>query len=134
MMIRLNQFIKRALFILIIPVLISCGQGYGKLIEYGSDELYYTSSVTVAEAYMLGDYLLEGEFFTNQGVSVQLNKVADTYEFRMIVKEGLDKDQDFIEIAKLMSAELSYDVFDDAQVDIHLCDEYFNTLRVVVLF
>ena len=134
MTIRLNQFIKRALFILIIPVLISCGQGYGKLIKYGSDELYYTSSVSAAQASMLGEYLLEYEFFTNQGVSVQLNKVADTYEFRMIVKEGLDKDQDFIEIAKLMSAELSYDVFDDAQVDIHLCDEYFNTLRVVVLF
>ena len=131
---RLNQFIKRALFILIIPVLISCGQGYGKLIKYGSDELYYTSSVSAAQASILGEYLLEYEFFTNQGVAVQLNKVGGTYEFRMIIKEGLENDQDFIEIAKLMSAELSYDVFDDAQVDIHLCDEYFNTLRVVVLF
>tara|TARA_B100000929_G_C15267702_1_gene338980 strand:- start:115 stop:525 length:411 start_codon:yes stop_codon:yes gene_type:complete len=135
---RFQSNIKKAIFFLIIPILISFGevygQSYGRLIEYGEDELYYTSSVTSREAHKLGDYLVEQEFFSDQGVAVQLNKDRNTYEFKMVIKEGLEHDTEFIDIMKEFIVMLEEDVFDGSQVDIHLCDGYFNTLRVVVVF
>ena len=135
---RFQSNIKKAIFFLIIPILIASGevygQSYGRLIEYGENELYYTSSVTSREAHKLGDYLVEQEFFSDQGVAVQLNKDRNTYEFKMVIKEGLEQDPELIDIMKEFIRQLEKDVFDGSQVDIHLCDDYFNTLRVVVAF
>ena len=50
----------------------------------------------------------------------------------MVFKKGIEKDEEFIQVFKNLSAVLSEDVFDGYSVDIHLCDEYLNTLRVVV--
>ena len=122
---------KNLLYILLITIFTSCGN-YGTLLEVNGAELYYTSSISEREAYRLGEFLVDNEFFDGEGKTVQINKSGNTYEFRMVVKKGIEKDEEFIQVFKNLSAVLSEDVFDGYSVDIHLCDEYLNTLRVVV--
>lgn len=107
---------------------------FGEKMEFNGGDLYRTATVTEEEATRLGNYLVAGEFFDGNEKTVQLNKNGSTYEFRMVVKLGLDQDPDFIEVAKAFATELSEDVFQGEQVDIHLCDDNLNTLRVVVVF
>lgn len=130
----LSLFIFTMLFSL---MLYGCGgESYGTKINFGeNNELYYTESVTSEQAQALGDYLVKGEFFANDGNdrTVQLNKTGSTYEFRMVVKKGLDQDQGTIDLMKTVAAELSENVFKGENVDIHLCDDTLKTLRVVVL-
>ena len=122
---------KNVITLLFTLLFIGCGD-YGTLLEFNGGELYYTSSVSERDAYKLGEYLVESGFFDGQGKTIQLNKTDDTYEFRMVIKTGIEKDEEFIQLFKMMCIELSDYVFNGNTVDIHLCDEYLNTLRVVV--
>ena len=117
-------------------ILSACGGAdYGTKLNFGEkNELYYTENVKVEEAQALGNYLVKQEFFANDdnARTVQLNKTGSTYEFRMVIKEGLEKDQSTIDAMKIFAADLSKSVFKDATVDMHLCDDTLKTLRVVV--
>lgn len=118
-------------------ILSGCGTNFGTKLSFGgNNELYYTDNVTLDEAQSLGDYLVEADFFADDSNSrsVQLNKSGSTYEFRMVVKEGLEKDQDTIDLMKEFAVEVSNNVFDGETTDIHICDDTFKTLRVVVAY
>lgn len=73
---------------------------------------------------------MEIEFADGSEKTVQINKSNNTYEFRLVVKKGIEQDQEYIDMFKVFAADLSTDVFNGEQVDVHLCDEYLNTLRV----
>jgi len=113
--------------------LTGCGPDAGTRLTFNGGELYYTSSVTQAEANKLGRYLVSEGFFNGNMKTVQLNKAGSTYEFRMVIKKGLEKDEEFIQIAKQMCVELEQ-LFGGRDVDIHLCDENLTTLRVIVTY
>ncbi len=106
-------------------------QSFGKKLEFNKGELYYTDSVTEAEANKLGEYLVKGEFFDGKEKTVQVNKEGGTYQFRMVVGENFRNDQDFLDNAKTFCSELSINVFGNAPVEVHVCDERLNTLKVV---
>lgn len=111
------------------------GEDFGAKLNFGdNNELYYTDIVKVSKAQALGDYLINEGFFKEDDNerSVQLDKTGTTYEFRIVIKKGLEQDDDTIDILKIFTTELSDNVFDGASVDIHLCDDTFKTLRVVV--
>lgn len=126
------NFIGVLMIIVSLLITSGCGQGYGTLLEFNGGQLYYTSAVSAAEANKLGNYLVNGEFFDGNEKTVQLNKEGTIYEFRMVIKKGIENDQEFIQLFKQFSTELSTNVFEGNQVDIHLCDDTLKTLRVVV--
>lgn len=111
-------------------ILTSC-DNYGKEKTFKGVQLFYTSTITEAEANLLGAYLIESEFADGSEKTVQMNKSGNTYEFRMVVKKGIEQDQEYVELGKLMGAELSAAVFNGEQVDVHFCDENLKTLRVL---
>ena len=106
--------------------------GHGTELIFNGGQLYYTSAVTKEQAEKLGNYLVKEEFFDGNPKTVQLNRTGNTFEVRMVVKKGVEQDQEFIDLCKLMCIEISQNVFDSAQVDVHLCDEQLTTLKVVV--
>ena len=122
----------RNMIILLITLLLVGCDNYGSLLEFNGGELYHTSSVSERDAYKLGEYLVESEFFDGERKTLQLNKTGNTYEVRMVIKKGVEKDEDYIQACKQFSNELSEYVFNGNSVDIHLCDEYLNTIRVVI--
>ena len=123
---------KNLYLFLIAMIFANCGGGYGTLIEFNGGELYYTSSILTREAYKLGEYLVEVEFFDGERKTVEINKTDNTYEFKMVVKKGLEKDDEYIQLAKIFAVNLSDEVFNGNSVDIHFCDEYLKTIRVIV--
>jgi hypothetical protein len=106
----------------------------GELLMFNGGELYYTTTVSLSEAERLGRFLVSEEFFDGNRKTVQLNKTGSTYEFRMVIKKGLEQDQDIIVLVRRLATEISLGVFGGETVDIHLCDETLNTIRVVVVF
>ena len=126
---------KRVIILMVLAVtaagIVSCSN-YGKKKMFDSTELYYTDKVTEAEADALGKYLQEEGFTDGDDTkTVQLTKEGDTYQFRMVVKEGYEKDEEYIAIAQAFVYNLSKDVFDGEKVEIHLCDEKLETLKVI---
>lgn len=111
--------------------LMACDQ-YGEKLMFKKGELYFTKTVTKDEAQKLGDYLVkEGFFSDNNTVSAQLNKEGDTYQFRMVTLEAAREKPETVEIMKAAAQEISANVFDGKNVVVHLCDEYFKTLKIV---
>lgn len=116
---------------LIASVILTNCADYGKEKNFNGVQLFYTSTITETEANSLGNYLIESEFADGERKTIQLNKSGNTYEFRMVVKKGIEQDPEYIELGKLMAAELSFEIFNGNQVDIHFCDESLKTLRVL---
>ena len=103
----------------------------GKKLTEGECELYYKKPVTESEAEGVLDVLEDDGSCDDDRKSFQLRKEGKTYEFRMVVKKGLEDDDNVIAAAKFASARLADKVFDGDKVDVHLCDNTFETLRVV---
>jgi len=94
-------------------------------------EVYYTSAVTEKEADKLGAWLIANEWADGEEKTAQLTKTGKTYEVKMVVKKGIEQDQEFIDAFKALAIHLKFEVFDGQAVDIHLCDDWLKTLRVV---
>lgn len=104
---------------------------YGTKLVFNGSDLFYTKNVTEAEAKKLGDYLVKSEFFGANKGTVQLDKSGDTYQFRMVVKEGVVIDELPVPLFKTIATELSKNVFNGAKVEVHLCDANLKTIKVV---
>lgn len=109
---------------------LACNQ-YGEKLEFNGGELYYTKNVTEAEAKKLGEYLVKEGFYDGKMKTVQLDKEGGTYQFRMVVIEEKRNDESTLEIFKTFASQISKDVFADAPVEIHVCDENLKTLKVI---
>jgi hypothetical protein len=107
------------------------GQGLGKRLDLNGSDLYYTSSVTTAEAKRLRRHLLETHTFDGAAGTLQLNRDGSRYQFRMMVQPGAENDQQTIFASNALAMRLSGAVFGGKVVEIHLCDQNFDTLRVV---
>ena len=125
-------FVFPATVLMIFLLLSGCGGGYGSELKFNGGQLFYTTAVSKDVAEKLGNYLVKVGVFNGDLKTVQLNKSGSTFEFRMVVKKGMEQDQELIQFFKLFGRELSKDVFNSGQVDIHLCDEHLKTIRVVV--
>lgn len=115
---------------LLLAVTMACS-GYGTKLEFNGGEVYYTKNATEAEARKLGEYLVKEQFFDGKPKTVQLDKSGSTYQVRMVVQAGKEKDEPYVEIVKTAAQEFSRDVFNNAPTEVHLCDERLKTLRVV---
>ena len=117
--------------IILMSTLFSSCSDNGKEKEFNGVQLFYTSSISDSEATSLGNYLIKSEFADGEYKTVQINKSGNTYEFKMVVKKGIEQDQEYCNLGKLMAAEISSEVFNGMQVDVHFCDEKLETLKVL---
>ncbi|HJZ54215.1 MAG TPA: hypothetical protein VKE74_04625 [Gemmataceae bacterium] len=121
---------------LVVLVLVFGDSPHGKRIGLKSEsELYYTKAVTDDEARKLADFLESDELgpTSREGVKAtfQLNKVGDRYEFRAVVKPEAVEDQRAMLAFRLWAVVMSKKVFAGAPVDVHLCDDRLNTVKVL---
>lgn len=105
----------------------------GKKVQLNNKiQLFYAEAITVKEAASLGEYLEKNWKDQGYAVSIQLAKNGNMYQFRVPVKKGLERDPDCIRLYKQFAKSLSKHVFHRAAVEIHLCDQQFATLSVVL--
>jgi hypothetical protein len=111
--------------------MIAAPMALGQKVMFNGGELYYTSSVSEPEARKVGEHLVKTRFFDGSPKSVQITRSNGTHQFRMVVIKGMQTNPQFVQTATQFGKELSRDVFGGELVEVHLCDEYFNTLKVV---
>ena len=104
-----------------------------KRLVFNNGELLYMPPITEVEAQRLGKFLVTGGFFNGDGKTVEITQSGSVYQFRMVVKAGMDKDEKYAAICKALCGEISRGVFDGAPVEVHLCDERLQKIRVVSL-
>lgn len=113
-----------------VALLVSCAN-YGEKKVHNGTEVYYKDGVTEAEADKLGKSLITSGFANGDPKSVQFVKDGDTYVFKMVIKEESLNDASLKSVFNIFPKELS-DLM-ELPVDLHLCDDTFNTLRVYKL-
>jgi hypothetical protein len=105
---------------------------HGELLSVNGAELYFTSSVTRAEAEKLAEYLVRVGHFGGVRKRVQLTRAGKIYQVRYAVRKGVESDSGLIQDWQFAAAEMSREVFGGEPVEIHLCDRSLQTLRVVM--
>lgn len=127
--------ISTLIFIVTSILFSSCSnKEYGEELSKDGVQLFYTDKVTKEEANNLLSYLVEEGFSDGTTKTVQLNKSGNTYEFRMVVKKGIEQDEEYITLFKDLTLELSESVFNYNPVDIHLCDDELETIRIIPMY
>jgi hypothetical protein len=99
--------------------------------QFNGTQLFYTDQITDQQADALGNYLVSSEFADGEYKTVQMTKEGNTYQFRMVVKQGIDSDPLFVNVARGFGVEISNTVFNGAQLEVHFCDNDLKTLRVI---
>jgi hypothetical protein len=126
---KMKKYLFTLPILLLFAILTGCNN-YGKEKVFDGVELYHTEKVTDAQADTLGNYLVNGKFADGSAKTVQLTKSGDTIQFRMVVKEGVDKDPQYTKTMKFFATLLSAQVFNGAPLQVQLCDDQFSTLKV----
>src|ERR1700742_3107831 len=62
----------------------------GKEKNFNGVELFYTKDITDAQVDSLGNYLVSAKFANGKEKTVQITKKGNTYQFRFVVKQGID--------------------------------------------
>ncbi|WP_420574944.1 hypothetical protein [Kordia sp.] len=118
---------KIGILLSVLALCVSCAN-YGEKKVFNGTEVYYKDGVTEAQADKLGESLIDSKFANGDPKSVQFTKDGDVYIFRMVIKEEFLEDKSLESVFNFFPKELSD--YMDVPVDLHLCDESFNTLRV----
>lgn len=107
--------------------------GYGKKLQFGKTEVYYTSKVEKKDAKSLGNFLVSSGFAGDNEKSVQLSKDDENgnYQFRMVTTKEAANSKSYETIFKLYAKQISDSVFNKQPVDFHICDNTFSTLKVI---
>jgi len=92
--------------------------------------LFYKAPVSAGEAARLGTYL-KGLGFA--GGPIELRKEAGTYVLRMMVRRGIEQDQDVLLSLQRLIFEVSRQAFPGATVRVDLCDSLFTAFEQVEL-
>jgi hypothetical protein len=120
------------LLAVVLPLVLTACEDYGRKLQFGKGELFYTQNVGEAEAKKLGTYLSKSGFFDDEKEkSVQLDKSGDIYQVRLAMQKGAEEDSTILQGAKGYAIAIAKNVFDDKKVEIHLCDQYFETRKVI---
>jgi len=111
----------------------STEHGFGQDLVFNNGHVFYLPPVTESEAKRLGTFLVANNVFNGDDKAVQIRKIGNTYQYRMVLKEGIAPDL----AVKLLRPQIHFrrsmstEVFNNAPVEEHLCDNAFNTLRVI---
>ncbi|MFT5602624.1 MAG: hypothetical protein ACI9N1_002883 [Flavobacteriales bacterium] len=118
------------ILILSLSFLASCAN-YGSEKKYGNLQMFYTEGISESQVDELATFLEEQGFVSDTEISVQLNKEGEIYQFRMVTKDEFIEDETKHPIFKTMANMISSEVFDDATVEVHLCDERLETMKII---
>jgi hypothetical protein len=95
-------------------------------------QLYYKSTVTKDEAQKLATHLNASIFKDlDHRATVQVNREGNTYQLRFVVKQGVQPTEFQVLMFQAYGMQVSKEVFNGAPVEVHLCDESLETIRVL---
>ena len=94
-------------------------------------EMYYTTTVEKAKAEELLDFLTSDGFSDGNPKTLSLDLQGDKWVLKIVVKAGMDKDEDYAKVLAGYGGVLSTKVFSGAPMELHMTDDMLETIRVV---
>jgi hypothetical protein len=97
-----------------------------------TSQLYYKSTVSRDEAQKLAAHL-DATLFNHleNHATVQVNRDGNTYQLRFVTKPGVQPTEFEVLLLQAYGAQVSREVFGGAPVEVHLCDQSLETIRVL---
>lgn len=102
-----------------------------KSIYAKATQILYTSKITALEATTLKNYLIESKFADESPKTIEFDKKNDTYLFRMVIKEGLENDENTVKVLKVFGEAISKDAFNNKPLKVHMCNNNLITLKEI---
>jgi hypothetical protein len=100
------------------------------MIGFGKSELYYTEPVTAAEAYAVGDLLMQSGFFSDDtATSVLIGQEDGAYQLKFVIDPSRGTDPEVKEGFLELSRGIAVKALGGRPVMLHLCDDHFRTLQ-----
>jgi len=115
----------------IISVMLAGCNRYGEKLEFKQGQLFYTKNVNKKDAQKLSEFLVKSGFYDGTAKTVQLDKNADTFYFRMVVKEEKQQEKETVDLLQLFAFYLSDEVFNGAPVNVHICNDKLKTVKTI---
>ena len=106
------------------------GPSLGKLKSFGKINIYRSSAVTEDEAVKLGNFLVKLGIGDVDAL-IQLDRVGNVYQFRVVVSAAAQQNPKSVKMHEEIATQLSRDIFDRKRVEVHMCDEFLKTRKVV---
>jgi len=95
-------------------------------------EMFYSVNVEKAEAEKLLYFMVGDGFSDGTPKTLSLDRPdGDKWVLRVVVIDGMDKDEPYARILAGYAATLSTEVFGGAPLEIHMADDMLATIRVV---
>jgi hypothetical protein len=107
------------------------GFNYGKRLRFGSDELYINESVNLELANAIGSFLQQTGFFQNNGLRAQLTIEDKILQFKFVARKSIEFDENYITAVREYGKLISEKVLNNEKINIHVCDEFFETILTV---
>ena len=120
---------KKIILLLITGIIVSCSN-YGEKITQDGTEVYYEDPALKEMAEATAGYLKEMGFTDGTPKSVQITKDS-MYNFRMVVQEGVEKDENMEVSFMALGFLLSKEIFDGEAINFQLCDNTFATIKSI---
>lgn len=117
--------------IFFILILSSCGTSFGKKIEFGNLEIFYSESVSKTYVQSLGDYFVTNNLVLNEKHSIKLTSDHQSFILKLIINDKYNvfpKDMEN-ELAALES-DIQNTIFKDLKFKIEVCDVNFYPLNL----
>lgn len=95
--------------------------------------IFYQKTINKSDAQALALYLSKNKLFDNSHLQGRLERNNGIIEFKIIIKEDRAYQKDTIKLFKSIAIQIMNDVFSGEKLNIHLCDNLFNTYALVIL-
>jgi len=125
------MFLVSIVVILTVIEIASEMEAMGERLTFNGGEVYYKEPVTEQQARGFGELLVQDGYFDGRAKTVLLGKRGGRYQLRMVIVKGFEHDSMLVQFARKLGAELSEKILNGEPVDVHLCDEYLDELRVI---
>lgn len=99
--------------------------------NFNGGTVYYLSTVSQAEVEEVGNYFVEIGFFGEEEVEVLFFKEENTYGLSFVIDEGMEQDEEIIQVFKEIGQQLSNSILNENRVSIIFIDENFNILKEI---
>jgi len=105
---------------------------YGTVIEFGSDEVYYSGDAIEADARKLAGVLREIGFFGTGGTSVKIESSSGQFTVSFVLVDKAWEDPETVEALRGIGRELAESAF-SVPLEIQMCDEYFTSKKTLTI-
>ncbi|MDD2637099.1 MAG: hypothetical protein PHW82_16535, partial [Bacteroidales bacterium] len=101
-------------------------EGHYQVKTFDGTEIEYDNTVKYNEVDDLGNFLMETGFTDGTLKSVVFVRDENTYLFKMVVDEMSWTDPEYHNLVKEYAKQMSSTIFNNKDVEIQLCDDYFK--------